>query len=169
MLAPLDQDHNMELEYGIPTGVCEKDIPPEKNTHCKIGFQSTKSGAGEQLLSLDCMTKDVPTLLPLFQSWKKDAQQQLTQMSVYFTDRWHSHCPCPWTLTLGGMGGVRHWPQVGRVFNCQLWSTYLYNNYLISHCLITYSQTGILPSAQGRPLAEHQLQDNRSIQNVQMS
>ena len=29
---------------------------------------------------------NVPTPLPLFQSWRKDAQQQLTQMNVYFTD-----------------------------------------------------------------------------------
>ena len=37
-------------------------------------------------------------------------------MSVHFTDRLHSHCLCPWTLTLVGKEGVRHWPQVGWVF-----------------------------------------------------
>ena len=32
------------------TGVCEKDASPENNTPRKIGFRSTKSGAGEQFL-----------------------------------------------------------------------------------------------------------------------
>ena len=36
----------------------------------------------------------VPTTLPSFQSWRKDAQQQLTQVSVYFTDRLYSPCAC---------------------------------------------------------------------------
>ena len=48
---------------------------------------------------------NVPTPLPSFQSWRKDAQQQLTKISVYFTDRLHSPCACPWTLMLGGDGG----------------------------------------------------------------
>ena len=33
----------------------EKNTPPEKKALGKIGFQSTKSGAGEQFLPLDCM------------------------------------------------------------------------------------------------------------------
>ena len=37
-----------------PTGVCEQKHPPEKSSHWNIGFQSTKSGAGEQFLLLDC-------------------------------------------------------------------------------------------------------------------
>ena len=37
---------------------------------------------------------NVPTPLPIFQSWRKDAQRQLTQMSGYFTDRLHSPCAC---------------------------------------------------------------------------
>ena len=53
------------------TGVCEI------NTHL--------DGAG---------VFNVPTPLPVFQSWRKDAQQQLTQMSVYLTDRLHSPCAC---------------------------------------------------------------------------
>ena len=34
------------------TGVCEKNTPPEKNTLGKTGFQSIKSGGGEQLTLL---------------------------------------------------------------------------------------------------------------------
>ena len=36
----------------------------------------------------------VLTPLPVFQSCRKDAGQQLTKMSVYFTDRLHSMCVC---------------------------------------------------------------------------
>ena len=61
----------------------------------------------------------VPTPLPSFQSRRVDAPQQVATNSVYFTDRLHSLCSCPWTLALGGMGGVRHWPQVGWVFISQ--------------------------------------------------
>ena len=32
--------------HGNDAGVCEKNIPPKKNTIRKIGFRSTKSGAG---------------------------------------------------------------------------------------------------------------------------
>ena len=39
------------------TGVCENNTPPERRTDGKISFQSTKSGAGEQLLLQDCMAK----------------------------------------------------------------------------------------------------------------
>ena len=42
----------------------------------------------------------VPTPLPLFQSWWKDAQQQPTKMNVCFTDRCHSPRACPWTFVL---------------------------------------------------------------------
>ena len=89
------------LQFAGPTGVCEI------STHL--------DGAG---------VFNVPTPLSLFQSWRKDAQQELTNMSVYLTDRLHSPRACPWTLTLGGMGGVRHWPQVGWVFISQtpVWS-----------------------------------------------
>ena len=30
----------------ITTGVCDKNTPPENDTHWNISFQSTKSGAG---------------------------------------------------------------------------------------------------------------------------
>ena len=40
-----------------PSGVCEKNTPPEKNTCGKISFQSTKSGAGEQFLLQDCRAR----------------------------------------------------------------------------------------------------------------
>ena len=46
-----------------------------------------------------------PDPLPYFQSWRKDTPRQLTNTSVYFTDRLHSHWPCQWSLTLGRMGG----------------------------------------------------------------
>ena len=36
------------------TGVSEENTPPEKTTRRKISCQSTKSGAGEQFLPLDC-------------------------------------------------------------------------------------------------------------------
>ena len=36
------------------TGICEKNTPPENNTHWKISFQSSKSSAGEQFVLLDC-------------------------------------------------------------------------------------------------------------------
>ena len=36
----------------VGTGVCEKNAPPEKSAHWTCGFQSTKSGAGEQFLDL---------------------------------------------------------------------------------------------------------------------
>ena len=40
------------------TGVCEKSTPPEKNNrHWIVSFQSTKSGAGEQFLLLDCRAR----------------------------------------------------------------------------------------------------------------
>ena len=64
------------------TGVCETNTHPD--------------GAG---------VFNVPTPLPLFQSWRQDTPQQLTKLSVVFTDRLHSPCACPWTLTLGGGGG----------------------------------------------------------------
>ena len=86
----------MCIKTPLSTGVCE--------------IKTHLDGAG---------VLNVPTSLPLFQSWRKDAQQQLTTMSVYFTDRLHSPCACAWTLTLGGMGGDRHWPQVGGVFISQ--------------------------------------------------
>ena len=60
-----------------------------------------------------------PDPLPWIQSWRQDTPQQLTQTSVYFIGRWHSLCPCPWTLVIGGRGWVRHWPQVGWVFILQ--------------------------------------------------
>ena len=40
------------------------------------------------------------------------------KMGLYFTDRLHWPCPCPWTLTLGGSGGVRRW-RLGWVFISQ--------------------------------------------------
>ena len=43
--------------YRYHTGVCEKNTPPEKRTLGKIGFRSTKSGAGEQFLPLECKAK----------------------------------------------------------------------------------------------------------------
>ena len=52
---------------------------------------------------------NVPMPLPEFRIWRQDTPQQLTATSVYFTGWLHSLCPCPWTLTLGGMGGVRNW------------------------------------------------------------
>ena len=39
---------------GDVTGVCEMNISPEKNARRKIGFGSTKSGAGQQFLLKDC-------------------------------------------------------------------------------------------------------------------
>ena len=45
-----------------------------------------------------------PNPAPLFQSWRKDAQQQLTKMAVYFTDRLHSPCAWLWTLIRGDWG-----------------------------------------------------------------
>ena len=38
----------------VPTGVCEKNTPREKNTHWNVSVQSTKSGAGLQFLLWDC-------------------------------------------------------------------------------------------------------------------
>ena len=43
--------------YHTHTGVCEQNTPPDSNTIVKIGFQSAKSGAGEQCLLLDCMAR----------------------------------------------------------------------------------------------------------------
>ena len=60
------------LQFAGPTGVCEI------STHL--------DGAG---------VFNVPTPLSLFQSWRKDAQQELTNMSVYLTDRLHSPRACP--------------------------------------------------------------------------
>ena len=37
--------------------VCEKNTPPENHIRGKISFQSTKSGAGEQFLLLDCKAR----------------------------------------------------------------------------------------------------------------
>ena len=37
----------------LPVSV--KNTPPEKKTHGTISFKNTKSGAGEQLLPVDCM------------------------------------------------------------------------------------------------------------------
>ena len=45
------------LEQVCDTGVCEKNTPPEKKTCEKIGFQSTKAGAGQQFLLLDCRAR----------------------------------------------------------------------------------------------------------------
>ena len=39
------------------TGICEKNTPPDKKTGWKISFESAKSGAGLQFLSLDCRAK----------------------------------------------------------------------------------------------------------------
>ena len=36
------------------TGVCEKNIPPEKKTCGKVSSRNTNSGAGEQFLLKDC-------------------------------------------------------------------------------------------------------------------
>ena len=57
--------------HEAPTGVCEI------NTHL--------DGTGNFT---------VPTPLPVFQSWWKDAQQQLTKLSVCFADRLHSPFAC---------------------------------------------------------------------------
>ena len=65
------------------TGVCEIKVPLD--------------GAG---------VFNVPTPLPLFQSWQKDAQQQLTKMSCCFTDRLHSPCASV-NVDIRGWG-VRH-------------------------------------------------------------
>ena len=59
---PLEAEHCRSRSGGTGTGVCET------NTRWRWRFH-------------------VLTPLPLFQSWRKDAQQQLTTMSVYFTDR----------------------------------------------------------------------------------
>ena len=65
------------------TGVCES------NTHL--------DGAG---------VLNVPTPLPLFQSWRKDTQQQLTKQRAYFIDRLHSPCACPcMNIDIRGYGG----------------------------------------------------------------
>ena len=40
-----------------PTGVCKKRTPPEKKTHGRISFESTKSGGEEQLMLLGCLAK----------------------------------------------------------------------------------------------------------------
>ena len=42
---------------GTPTGVCEKNVPPEKNKLEKISLKSAKSGAGSELLLLGCSAK----------------------------------------------------------------------------------------------------------------
>ena len=39
------------------TGVCEKEIPPDKNAGWKISFENTKSGAGLQFRLLGRMAK----------------------------------------------------------------------------------------------------------------
>ena len=39
------------------TGVCEQNIPPERDILRKTGFQSTKSWAGEQFLLQDYTAK----------------------------------------------------------------------------------------------------------------
>ena len=53
--------------HGTPTDVCGKKTPPEKKTIGKISLQSTKSGAGEQLLPLDCKAR--AHLEGMFVSW----------------------------------------------------------------------------------------------------
>ena len=64
------------LHFWFTTGVCEI------NTHFDLA-----------------VFLHVLTPLPVFQSCRKDAGQQLTKMSVYFTRRLHSMCACSWTLT----------------------------------------------------------------------
>ena len=46
-----------ERERDISYRYIEGCIPPENTTHCNISFQSTKSGAGEQFLLLDCRAR----------------------------------------------------------------------------------------------------------------
>ena len=41
----------------LGTGVCERNTPPEKNTHGNLSFKNTKQGAGEQFLPQNCMAK----------------------------------------------------------------------------------------------------------------
>ena len=41
----------------LHTGVCEKNIPPDRKTCGKTSLKNTKSGAGEQFLLLDCRAK----------------------------------------------------------------------------------------------------------------
>ena len=45
------------MHFSCDSRVCEKNTPPEKKTCGKSSFQSTKSGAGEQFLPLDCFAK----------------------------------------------------------------------------------------------------------------
>ena len=69
-----------------------------------FGFRCRWSGNRSLYKVLECGKPP----LPLFQSWRRDAQQQLAKTGVYFTDRFdrlHSPCACPWTLTLGVDGG----------------------------------------------------------------
>ena len=41
----------------IYTGVCEKNTPRENDAHWNVSLQSTRSGAGEQFLLLDCRAR----------------------------------------------------------------------------------------------------------------
>ena len=51
------QDLEKNRSQVLSTGVCEKNTPPERKTLGTISLKSTKSGAGEQFLPLDCMAK----------------------------------------------------------------------------------------------------------------
>ena len=45
------------------TDVCEKNTPPEINSHWSISFQSAKSVAGEQFLLLACRARACAKIL----------------------------------------------------------------------------------------------------------
>ena len=49
----------------IPTGVCEKDTPPEEKTLEEISMKSTESGTGEKCLLLSCKAKARITIVVL--------------------------------------------------------------------------------------------------------
>ena len=87
-----------------------KNTPPEKNTGGKTGFQSTKSGAGEQFLLLDFMAK-----------------ARIKGVVVSQTPVW-KHLSGGWKCAIIGV------PWLGSVSACLAWSDVFDKNTISNKC-----------------------------------